>query len=149
LESVDPQTKTEEWEQIVFHFPDATGEYPTIAMLPDFSDPVDLTEDMIMYIDDIILSPNATGIPSGVKDPQGREDISIFPNPVKTTLNFSNLKDVDQITISNIVGQQVLVTRNIRNEKVSINVSSLTNGIYMVSVTDRSGNSTVRKIVKE
>lgn len=149
LESVDPQTKTEEWEQIVFHFPDATGEYPTIAMMPDFNDPVDLTEDMIMYIDDIILSPTASGIPSGGVDPKEREDIAIFPNPVKTTLNFENLKDVDRITISNIVGQQVMVTRNIRNEKVSINVSSLTNGIYMVSVTDRNGKSTVKKIVKE
>lgn len=149
LESVDPQTKSEEWEQIVFHFPDATGEYATIAMLPDFSDPVDLTEDMIMYIDDITLSPTATGIPSGIEDPKERDELSIFPNPVKSTLNFENLKDVDRIAISNIVGQQVMVTRNIRTEKVSINVSSLTNGIYMVSVTDRNGKSTVRKIVKE
>lgn len=149
LESTAAQTKTEEWEQMVFHFPDATGEYATIAMLPDFSDPVDLTEDMIMYIDDIVLSPTETGIPSGVVDPKEREEIGIFPNPVKSTLNFENLKDVDRITISNIVGQQVMVTRNIRTEKVSINVSSLTNGIYMVSVVDKNGNTTVRKVVKE
>jgi hypothetical protein len=149
LESTAPQTKTNEWEQMVFHFPDATGEYPTIAMLPDFSDPVGLDEDIVLYIDDIVLSPTETGIPSGVVDPKEREEIGIYPNPVKSTLNFENLKDVDRITISNIVGQQVMVTRNIRNEKVSINVSSLTNGIYMVSVVDKNGNTTVRKVVKE
>jgi hypothetical protein len=149
LESVSPQATTNAWEQMVFHYPDATGEYATIAMLPDFSDPVGLDEDMVMYIDDIVLSPTETGIPSGVVDPKEREDVGIYPNPVKSTLNFENLKDVDRITISNIVGQQVMVTRNIRNEKVSINVSSLTNGIYMVSVVDKNGNTTVRKVVKE
>jgi uncharacterized cupin superfamily protein len=146
--SIDAQTKVDEWEQMAFHFPDATGEYPTIAMLLDMADPVDLDEDIIIYVDDIVLSPTATGLPSGI-DTQEKPNISMFPNPVKSTLNIENLKDIDRISISNIVGQQVMVTRNIKTERVAINVSSLANGVYMVSVIDRDGNATIRKIIKE
>jgi len=148
LPSIDAQTKVDEWEQMAFHFADATGEYPTIAMLLDMADPVGLDEDIVIYVDDIVLSPTATGLPSGI-DTQEKSNISMFPNPVKSTLNIENLKDIDRISISNIVGQQVMVTRNIKTERVAINVSSLTNGVYMVSVIDRDGNATIRKIIKE
>lgn len=147
LPSTEEQTLTDAWEQMVFHFPDATGTYPTIGLLLDMADPVDLTEDIIIYVDDIVLSPTA-GVPTGIPEP-GNVEISIFPNPVKSTLNFRNMKDVDRITISNIVGQQVMVTRNISTENISINVSSLNNGVYLVTVYDTKGNSVVRKIVKE
>jgi hypothetical protein len=148
LESTAPQTKTDAWEQMVFYYPDATGTYPTIGALLDFSDPVDLAEDIVLYVDDIVSSPTATGIPSGIKQPESL-NVSVFPNPVKSTLYFDNLKDIDRIVISNMVGQQMLITRNITGEKTSISVSSLTNGVYMVTVYDRKGNTAIRKIVKE
>jgi hypothetical protein len=148
LESTAPQTKTNEWEQMVFYYPDATGTYPTIAALPDFSDPVGLDADIVLYIDDIVSSPTATGVPTGIKQPEAL-NVSVFPNPVKSTLYFNNMKDVDRIVVSNMVGQQMLVSRNITGESTSLNVSSLSNGFYMVTVYDKNGNSAIRKIVKE
>ena len=148
LPSVDEQTVVDAWEQMVFNFPDATGTYPTIAMLLDMADPVGLDEDIVIYVDDIILSPTATGIPSGIDQPEST-NINLYPNPVKSTLNVANMKNVDRITLSNIVGQQVMVTRNIHTENVSINVSSLTNGVYMVTIYNKNGDSEVRKIIKE
>ncbi len=56
IPSLYPQTKTEEWEDIVFDFSELTGTYPTIAFLPDFEDPLTLTEDIDIYFDDIILN---------------------------------------------------------------------------------------------
>jgi hypothetical protein len=147
LESTTPQTVTDGWEQMVFYFPDATGTYPRIAVLPDDIDPVGLDGDIVMYIDDIISSPTGE-VPTGIKHPESF-DVSLFPNPVKSTLYFDNLKDVDRIIISNMVGQQMLVTRNITGEKTSISVSSLTNGVYIVTIYDKKGNSAIRKIVKE
>jgi len=46
--SMDDQTVTDGWENMTFHFPDAEGEYPVIAVMPDFADPVDLTENIII-----------------------------------------------------------------------------------------------------
>jgi hypothetical protein len=148
LESTAPQTKTDAWEQMVFYYPDATGTYPTIAALLDFADPVGLDGDIVLYVDDIVSSPTADGVPTGIKQPESL-NVSVFPNPVKSTLYFDNMKDVDRIVISNMVGQQMLVSRNITGERASINVSSLTNGMYMVTVYDKTGKTAIRKIVKE
>jgi len=60
IPSISPQTKTNEWEDIVFDFSEKTGKYPIIALLADFEDPVTLTEDITIYIDDIILNNDAT-----------------------------------------------------------------------------------------
>jgi hypothetical protein len=147
LLSIDPQTKVGEWEKMVFNFPDATGEYTGIAMLLDMADPVDLTEDIVIYVDDIMLVHSDT-VATNIK-PAEKLNVNIFPNPVKSTLYFENLKNVDRITISNMVGQQVMVQHNIANEKTSINVSSLNRGVYMISIYDKNGKSTIRKIVKE
>jgi hypothetical protein len=68
IESKYPQTKVNEWEDIVFDFTEKTGTYPIIAFLPDFSDPVNLTEDITIYFDDIVLNnnPNPAGPPSQI-----------------------------------------------------------------------------------
>lgn len=63
-----PQTKTNEWEDIVFDFSEKTGTYPTIAFMPDFEDPLTLTEDITIFFDDIVLNnnPNAAFVPQQV-----------------------------------------------------------------------------------
>lgn len=60
IPSMSPQTKTGEWEDIVFNFTEKTGKYPIIAFLPDFEDPVTLTENDTIYFDDIILNNDPT-----------------------------------------------------------------------------------------
>ena len=58
IESIYPQTKINEWEDMVFDLSSKTGTYPTIAFIPDFEDPVTLTEDIVIYFDDIVLNNN-------------------------------------------------------------------------------------------
>lgn len=66
VESMYPQTMTDAWEDMVFDFSEKTGTYPIIAFLPDFEDPLTLTEDIDIYFDDIILNndPNPIMPPS-------------------------------------------------------------------------------------
>lgn len=56
IESMNPQTKVNEWEDLVFDLSSKAGMYPTIAFMPDFEDPLTLTEDMVMYFDEIVLN---------------------------------------------------------------------------------------------
>lgn len=148
LASVRPQTLTEEWEEIVFHFPDATGTYPIIGMLPDFMDPVGLDEDIVLYIDDIIFSPtDPGGEPTGVKLPEALNFI-FYPNPAKRILNIENLDGASHLAIFNAAGQKVLV-RNGLTSSVRIDVSALSKGVYMISVYTKEGNATIKKFVKE
>ncbi len=66
MESMYPQTMTNAWEDMVFDFSEKTGTYPIIALMPDFADPVGLTEDISIYFDDIVLNndPNPITPPS-------------------------------------------------------------------------------------
>jgi hypothetical protein len=60
IESMYPQTLTNAWEDIVFDFRAKTGTYPTISLMPDFEDPLTLTEDITLYFDDIVLNNDST-----------------------------------------------------------------------------------------
>ena len=66
----------------------------------------------------------------------------VYPNPMSNTLYIHG--DVQDVTIFNAVGQQVLFVEKM-NE---INVESLSDGLYFVRMSDMKGNSVVKKIVK-
>jgi len=71
---------------------------------------------------------------------------AVFPNPVNNILNISNLKDVSDLTIFNLLGQEVLSEKEIDAAK-QINVSSLTAGTYLVKISS-SGKAETFKVVK-
>lgn len=58
--SMNPQANTGMWEDIVFDFSVKTGTYPIIAFMPDFEDPLTLTEDITIYFDDIVVNNDPT-----------------------------------------------------------------------------------------
>ena len=69
IASMNPQTKFGAWEDIVWDFSSITaGAYPIIAFMPDKLDPIDLTEDITIYLDDILLNndPNPTTPPKQI-----------------------------------------------------------------------------------
>ena len=69
-------------------------------------------------------------------------NFEVYPNPMNNTLYING--NVQDVTIFNAVGQQVLFVEN-ANE---INVADLNEGLYFVRVSDKNGNSVVKKIVK-
>jgi len=58
--SKNPQTQIGKWEDIVFDFTTRTGLFPVIAFMPDFEDPLTLTEDIELYFDDIFINNDST-----------------------------------------------------------------------------------------
>ncbi|MBL7906382.1 MAG: T9SS type A sorting domain-containing protein [Bacteroidales bacterium] len=54
--ATNAQTVVNGWADYVFDFSEKTGTYPTIVFLPDFEDPLTLTEDIDLYFDDVILN---------------------------------------------------------------------------------------------
>ena len=67
----------------------------------------------------------------------------VYPNPMNNTLYING--EVQDVTIFNAVGQQVLFVEN-ANE---INVEDLSEGLYFVRISDMKGGSVVKKIVKK
>jgi hypothetical protein len=104
--SMNPQTMTNTWEDMVFDFTSKTGTYPIVDFMPDFQDPVTLTQDIVIYFDDITVNndptPNSTPvtvienyeiIPLNImlNDPAtDSSNMTLVPNPDPSQLNSSN-----------------------------------------------------------
>jgi len=104
LASINEQTLTNAWEELVFDFSSKTGTYPVIAFMPDFEDPLTLAEDIIIYFDDLTVNNDPTvGTEAAyvIEDYEhiglnymlgGAEDLStmtLIPNPDPSGINTS------------------------------------------------------------
>lgn len=78
----------------------------------------------------------------------GIEDLSdaiaVYPNPVENTLNISMGEDITNATIYDVFGRKVLVSGN----ATSIDVSSLSNGMYILRVNTAQGSHDMKFIKK-
>ena len=70
-------------------------------------------------------------------------DVEVYPNPVKDILIVKG-DDISNVTVFNSAGQQLVYVE----DKVNVDMSSLSEGIYFVKITDKKGNVVVKKIVK-
>jgi hypothetical protein len=73
------------------------------------------------------------------------KDIIIFyPNPVKDELYIRSEEKLEKIEIYNHIGQKVL-----DNNKVMINLSELSSGVYFLKVYSETGKTGIKRFIKE
>ncbi|MHA3786833.1 T9SS type A sorting domain-containing protein [Flavobacterium hauense] len=70
-----------------------------------------------------------------------------YPNPTASTLNIENANSIDSIKVTNALGQKVF-TQAINSNSAQVDVSSISKGVYFVTVTSGS-TSKIIKIIKE
>jgi len=80
-----------------------------------------------------------------------RSDFDVFgftyyPNPVNDMLHFSSNQPIENVVVSNMLGQQVRA--NLSSDKTSLDMSSLPTGNYLVKVTIE-GVAKMIKVVKQ
>ena len=73
--------------------------------------------------------------------------LKIYPNPTRSNLSIEFDKIIEEITVTNILGQTVF-SKNINESKAVIDLSSLTSGTYFVKVSS-GGNSRITKVMRE
>ena len=71
-------------------------------------------------------------------------DVAVFPNPVKTILNFSGLTSPVQVTVFDMLGKRQLQSE-VTN---SLDVSQLKSGLYMVEIKNEN-SAKVFNIIKK
>ena len=74
--------------------------------------------------------------------------ITASPNPTTGVLNVSG-KNISQIAVYDILGKEVSNTSYSALSNVSLNLSSLNAGVYMVKVSNDLGNTSTIKVVKQ
>jgi hypothetical protein len=72
----------------------------------------------------------------------------IYPNPVRNNLTIRNSSYAGVIEIKDLSGRVKYSIRGDSEDEVNMDVSSLTGGIYFVTVTSSSGSKTM-KLIKE
>ena len=74
-------------------------------------------------------------------------DFAYYPNPVKDVLNITSQKAVQNVSVYNLAGQQMLASAKVVNGQ--INVSGLSSGVYVFRVTLEGGKVETFKIIKK
>lgn len=147
IESIYPQTVTEGWQDMVFDFSTMTGEYPIVALLPDFQDPFETAGDVEMYIDNIVINGDPNPI-SGIWNNNTEDPISMYPNPFTNSINIELTNDMKSVVISNIMGQKLFELENVEKGTINIEASDLKSGVYIISLTDANNKITSSKMLK-
>ena len=81
-----------------------------------------------------------------VEDPILSEGLSIYPNPSSELINIiSANKNITDIYIADITGKLLYGVSNLDTERQTIDISSLTQGIYFVNINDE----VTKKIIKK
>ena len=79
----------------------------------------------------------------------GKFDIELYPNPAKSlfTVEAENLATAI-ITIYDNTGKEVQLAREVQNDSINFNTSSLDSGIYIIQI-NRNGRIDTEKLVIE
>lgn len=71
--------------------------------------------------------------------------VKVYPNPVTGILNLSNSENINSVKVFSILGQELL-SKEVNAENVPIDLSNFTNGTYLIQVTSRNLNKTIKVI---
>jgi hypothetical protein len=70
--------------------------------------------------------------------------VSLFPNPVKDILNFTNADKIKSVKIFDSTGRQMPAQNQVSN----LNVTAFSKGIYFVEIEKLDGTKTYEKFIK-
>ena len=95
------------------------------------------------YYDNFIISDNALSMDNFSMT----SDFQIFPNPVQDELRIqgANLAQISQVSIYNLQGQKIMESETTS----TLNVSSLSTGIYMLKIDTLDSKTHTHKLVKK
>lgn len=82
-----------------------------------------------------------------VNESEFESDLNYYPNPVNNVLNLNAKSEIENISVFNIMGQQVMNLAPKSLDK-QLDMSNLTTGTYFVKVTVRGLTETIRIIKK-
>lgn len=100
-----------------------------------------------MKLDDCgCLVPNCDPncIASGITESEKQQQIKVYPNPATNKLSIELNQNIERYTIYNLLGEKQLEGRY----NNSIDISTLTQGMYLIQIENESTFST-SKFIKE
>jgi hypothetical protein len=142
FETLVPNTKINEWEELTFDLSAQIGKSITrMVLIPD-SNPT-RTAERICYWDNISFNSNN---PNAIHE-LGSTVIHIYPNPFRNELNVKSDNEISQVIVRNLVGQIIKVV-NVTSMEATINLNEIATGNYFVTIKLVNGKTITQKMVK-
>ncbi len=94
-----------------------------------------------LYVDNIVIQEELSTVDFN------NNKFTAFPNPVKDKLTVRYNENISNVTVFNILGQQVM-TKNINATEGQVDMSTLASGTYLVKVNSGDKVETI-KVIKE
>lgn len=83
-----------------------------------------------------------------IEDQDWRESVvRIFPNPVNSQLSVQSQQTITSIVITTMTGTIIKHNQSYATSSVSIDVSDIPSGIYLLNVFNQNGNRTTKKMI--
>jgi len=98
--------------------------------------------------DNISLAATKSSICTAIKDNTGVSTFSIVPNPANNQIEITSMGNFNTVEVINFLGQTVISQPNINSNNVTLDISTLNNGIYFVRLISENG-ATVKKFIKQ
>ena len=76
-------------------------------------------------------------------------NVTLYPNPVKSTLNIESRSSLVALQLYDLLGQEILNLTEFVDRRNSIEIGDLSSGTYIVKILLENGDSTIRKIIKK
>lgn len=103
----------------------------------------------VAKFDNLVSRASATDTLLGVETITRANAFSVYPNPVKNFVNVSSEDyTVNSVQIADMNGRIVKTVSNNSNQ-AQVDLSELSQGIYMMTITSSEGISSTKKIVKQ
>ncbi|MFT6165512.1 MAG: hypothetical protein ACJASF_000191 [Vicingaceae bacterium] len=139
------------WDTLTFDFSNPspnplglnfTSIYDVVSIFMNFGAVPATTE--TYYVDNVTFGPLLTGISEYKANPT----FTVYPNPANefVTIDASLLNEVNQIIVTNTVGQVVL-QKNVSVLDNKLNVANFKNGVYFMILNTESGSKTSKFMV--
>lgn len=95
----------------------------------------------------IFKNPNLLG---GLADYNNvQNEIRLYPNPAQNSINIeSRSKTIVHLNVYTISGTLLKKMKDINQNKIALNISNYSNGVYFVNLTLVDGSTVIQKIIK-
>jgi hypothetical protein len=97
-----------------------------------------------VFFDNISLTPQG----GSVIGDMNTDKFVIAPSPFIDHFTISSGGQIKEVLVLNVVGQPVYRLSDLQSSHIVINLADAEPGIYFISLTDRSGNTFIRKTIK-
>lgn len=76
------------------------------------------------------------------------KSLKVYPNPAQNVLFIEILQDATRLEIVNVIGEKVMAFDNLTNDKLEINTSNLTTGVYLINLYTETGVQSMKFLKK-